>query len=180
MKTLAEHINESILSSTGSGASAIIMGNIKKYLKEIKDGGDLHGGKGPTEIDLYIPGTSRQTRLDGVFKFWFPRAKHNSKTAQFYKKVMAKSSYKNEFEATGNLTLPFELSKVQNGIYYAPLEPHSNIYWESRVFKIGEVYMIFSFVKDPKFATTTLYVYALNPDMTISKNLTDEIKKVLF
>lgn len=179
MKTLTEYINESILSSIGAGANSITMGNIIKYLKDIKDGGNLHGGKGPAVIDLYIPGTSRETRLDGVFKFWFPRTKHNSKTAQFYKKVMVKSGYKNEFEATGNLTLPFELSKVQNGIYYAPLESHLNIYWESRVFKIGEVYMIFSFVKDPKFTTTTLYVYALNPDGTISQNLTKEIKKAL-
>lgn len=179
MKTLAEHINESILSSTGSGINSIAMSNVIKYLKDIKDGGNMHGGKGPAEIDLYIPGTSKQTRLDGVFKFWFPRSKHSTKIAQFYKKIMVKSGYKDEFEATGNLTLPFELSKVQNGIYYAPLEPHLNIYWDSRVFKIGEVYMIFSFVKEPKFGTTTLYVYALNPDMTISQNLTKEIKKAL-
>ena len=92
---------------------------------------------------------------------------------------MAKSGYKNELEATGNLTIPFELSKVQNGIYYAPLEPHLNVYWENRVFKIGEVYMILSFVKEPRLATTTLYVYALNPDGTISQNLTKEIKKAL-
>lgn len=179
MKPLNEYVKESILSSTGAGANSIIMGNIIKYLKDIKDGGNLHGVKGPSVIDLYIPGTSRQTRLDGVFKFWFPRSKQNSKIAQFYKKVMAKSGYENEFEATGKLTIPFELSKVQNGIYYAPLEPHSNVYWESRIFKIGEVYMIFSFIRDPKSATTTLYVYALNPDMTISQNLTNEIKKAL-
>jgi len=155
------------------------MSNVIKYLKDIKDGGEHHGVKDPSVIDLYIPGTTRQTRLDGVFKFWFPRSKHNSKIAQFYKKVMAKSGYENEFEATGKLTLPFELSKVQSGIYYSPLEPHSNVYWESRVFKIGEVYMIFSFIRDPKSTRTTLYVYALNPDGTISQNLTNEIKKSL-
>lgn len=179
MKTLNEYISESILSSTGAGTSSIVMSNIIKYLKDIKDGGNLHGGKGPEVIDLYIPGTSRQTRLDGVFKFWFPRSKHSSKIAQFYKKVLEKSGYKNEYDATGDLTLSFELSKVQDRIFYAPLEPHSNVYWDSRVFKIGEVYMIFSFIKEPKSATTTLYVYALNPDMTISQNLTNEIKKAL-
>ena len=179
MKTLNEYVKESILSSTGAGSNSIVMSNMIKYLKDIKDGGEQHGVKGPSVIDLYIPGTTRQTRLDGVFKFWFPRCKHNSKTSQFYKKVMAKSGYKNELEATGKLTLPFELSKVQNGIYYAPLEPHLNVYWESRVFKIGEVYIIFSFIRDPKSATTTLYVYALNPDGTISQNLTNEIKKAL-
>lgn len=179
MKTLKGFIQESILSSTGAGSSSIIKSNMIKYLKDIKDGGEQYGVKGPGIIDLYIPGTSREKRLDGVFKFWFPRSKHNSKIAQFYKKVMAKSNYKNEYEATGNLTLPFEFSKVQNGIYYAPLELHLNIYWESRVFKIGEVYMIFSFIKEPKLATTTLYVYALNPDGTISQNITNEIKKAL-
>ena len=179
MKSLNEYLQESILSTTGAGINSIAMSNVIKYLKDIKDGGNMHGGKCPAEIDLYIPGTSKQTRLEGVFKFWFPRSKHNSKTAQFYKKVMAKSGYKNELEATGNLTIPFELSKVQNGIYYAPLEPHLNVYWENRVFKIGEVYMILSFVKEPRLATTTLYVYALNPDGTISQNLTKEIKKAL-
>ena len=39
--------------------------------------------------------------------------------------------------------------------------------------------MTFSFVKEPKTGTTTLYVYALNPDGTISQNLTKEIKKAL-
>lgn len=179
MKSLNEYLQESILSSTGAGSHSIIMSNVIKYLKDIKDGGEHHGVKDPSVIDLYIPGTTRQTRLDGVFKFWFPRSKHNSKIAQFYKKVMAKSGYENEFEATGKMTIPFELSKVQSGIYYSPLEPHSNVYWESRVFKIGEVYMIFSFIRDPKSVTTTLYVYALNPDMTISQNLTNEIKKSL-
>lgn len=179
MKTLTEFINENILSSTGAGVNSSSIGNIIKYLKDIKDGGELHGGRGPEVIDVYIPGTSRQTRLDGVFKFWFPRSKYNTKISQFYKKVMVKSGYKNEFDATGNLTLPFELSKVQDEIYYAPLESHLNIYWDSRVFKIGEVYIIFSFVKEPRLATTTLYVYALNPDKTISQNLTNEIKKAL-
>lgn len=179
MKTLNKYIQESILSSTGAGVNSIAMSNVIKYLKDIKDGGELHGGRGPSVIDLYIPGTSKQTRLDGVFKFWFPRSKHSSKIAQFYKKVLAKSGYKSEYEATGGLTLSFEFSKVQDKIFYAPLEGHSNIYWESRVFKIGEVYMIFSFIKEPRLATTTLYVYALNPDMTISQNLTNEIKKAL-
>ena len=179
MKSLNEYVQESILSSTGAGSSSIIMSNMIKYLKDIKDGGEQHGVKGPGVIDLYIPGTSREKRLDGVFKFWFPRSKHNSKIAQFYKKVMAKSGYKDEYEATGDLTLSFELSKVQNKIFYAPLEPHLNIYWENRVFKIGEVYMIFSFIKEPRLATTTLYVYALNPDGTISQNITNEIKKAL-
>jgi hypothetical protein len=181
LKPLNEYIKESILSSTGTGANSIIMGNIIKYLKDIKDGGNLHGGKGPEVIDLYIPGTSRQTRLDGVFKFWFPRSKHNSKIAQFYKKVMVKSGYKDEYEATGDLTLTyeFELSKVQDRIFYGTLEQKQDTFWENRIFKIGEVYMIFSFIKDQKSATTTLYVYALNPDMTISQNLTNEIKKAL-
>lgn len=179
MKSLNEYLQESILSTTGAGSNSIVMSNMIKYLKDIKDGGEQHGVKGPGVIDLYIPGTSREKRLDGVFKFWFPRSKHNSKTAQFYKKVMAKSGYKNELEATGDLTLSFELSKVKDGIYYSPLEPHLNVYWENRVFKIGEVYMILSFVKEPRLATTTLYVYALNPDGTISQNLTNEIKKAL-
>lgn len=179
MKSLNEYLQESILSTTGAGSNSIVMSNMIKYLKDIKDGGEQHGVKGPGVIDLYVPGTSKQKRLDGVFKFWFPRSKHNSKTAQFYKKVMAKSGYKNELEATGDLTLSFELSKVKDGIYYSPLEPHLNVYWENRVFKIGEVYMILSFVKEPRLATTTLYVYALNPDCTISQNLTNEIKKAL-
>ena len=179
MKSLNEYLQESILSTTGAGSNSIVMSNMIKYLKDIKNGGEHHGVKGPGVIDLYVPGTSKQKRLDGVFKFWFPRSKHNSKTAQFYKKVMAKSGYKNELEATGKLTLPFEFSKVKDGIYYSPLEPHLNVYWENRVFKIGEVYMILSFVKEPKLATTTLYVYALNPDGTISQNLTNEIKKAL-
>lgn len=180
MKTLNEYIQESILSSTGAGSNSIIMSNIIKYLKDIKDGGEQCGGRGPEVIDVYIPGTSRQKRLDGVFKFWFPRSKQNSKITQLYKKVLAKSGYKDEYEATGDLTLSsFELSKVQDKIFYAPLEGHSNIYWDSRVFKIGEVYMIFSFIKEPKLATTILYVYALNIDGTISQKLTNEIKKAL-
>ena len=119
--------------------------------------------------------------MDGVFKFWFPKSKHSTKIAQFYKNIILKSGYKDEFEATGDLTLSFEfrLSKVQDRIYYATLEQHNNEYWENRVFKIGEVYMIFSFIKHPKSSISTLYVYALNPDRTISQNITNEIKKAL-
>lgn len=181
MKTLNKYIQESILSSTGAGVNSIVMSNVIKYLKDIKDGGELHGGRGPEVIDVYIPGTSKQKRLDGAFKFWFPRSKHSSKIAQFYKKVLAKSGYKDEYEATGDLTLSyeFELSKVQNNIFYATLEQHNGDYCENRIFKIGEVYIIFSYIKHQKSTRTTLYVYALNPDMTISQNLTNEIKKAL-
>lgn len=181
MKNLLEYINESILSSTGSGASSIIMSNMIKYLKGIKDGGQNHGISGPEVINLYIPGTKRETKLDGVFKFWFPRTKHSTKIAQFYKNIMVKSGYKDEYEATGDLTLSykFELSKVQDNIFYAILEQHQDTFWDSRIFKIGEVYIIFSFIKQPKSAISTLYVYALNQDGTISQNLTNEIKKSL-
>ena len=181
MKTLKGFIQESILISTGAGSNSIIMSNIIKYLKDIKDGGEQHGVKGPAEIDLYIPGTTRQKRLDGVFKFWFPRSKHSSKIAQFYKKIIVKSGYKDELEATGDLTLSyeFELSKVQNNIFYTTLEQHNGEYWENRIFKIGEVCIIFSYIKHQKSTRTTLYVYALNPDGTISQNLTNEIKKAL-
>lgn len=181
MKTLNKYIQESILSSTGAGVNSIAMSNVIKYLKDIKDGGELHGGRSPSVIDLYIPGTSKQTRLDGVFKFWFPRSKHSSKIAQFYKKIIVKSGYKDELEATGDLTLSyeFELSKVQNNIFYTTLEQHNGEYWENRIFKIGEVYIIFSYIKHQKSTRTTLYVYALNPDGTISQNLTNEIKKAL-
>ena len=181
MKTLNEYINEGILSSAGAGANSIITSNMIKYLKGIKDGGQQHGVSGPEVIDVYIPGTSRETKLDGVFKFWFPRTKHSSKIAQFYKNIIVKSGYKDEYEATGDLTLSyeFELPKVQDRIFYATLEQHQGLYWENRIFKIGEVYMIFSFIKEPKSAISTLYVYALNPDKTISQNLTNEIKKGL-
>lgn len=181
MKTLNEYINESILSSTGAGADSIVISNMIKYLKGIKDGGQQHGVSGPEVINVYIPGTKRETKLDGVFKFWFPRSKHNSKIAQFYKKIIVKSGYKDEYEATGDLTLSyeFELSKVQDRIFYGILETHKDLYWENRIFKIGEVYMIFSYIKQPNSMRTTLYVYALNPDMTISQNLTNEIKKSL-
>lgn len=181
MKTLNEYIQESILGSTSSGANSIIMSNMIKYLKDIKDGGQQHGVSGPEVIDLYIPSTKKETKLDGVFKFWFPRTKHSTKIAQFYKKIIVKSGYKDELEATGHLTLSyeFELSKVQDRIYYATLEQHNNAYWENRIFKIGEVYMIFSYIKHPKSTRTTLYVYALNPDGTISQNITNEIKKAL-
>ena len=181
MKNLLEYINESILSSTGAGSNSVIMSNMIKYLKDIKDGGEQYGASGPGVIDLYIPGTKRETKLDGVFKFWFPKSKHSTKIAQFYKKIMVKSGYKDEYEATGDLTLTyeFELSKVQDRIFYGTLEQRQDTFWENRIFKIGEVYMIFSFVKQPKSATSTLYVYALNPDMTISQNLTNEIKKAL-
>ena len=181
MKNLFEYINEGILSSTSAGADSIVISNVIKYLKGIKDGGQQHGASGPEAISVYIPGTKRETKLDGVFKFWFPRSKHNSKIAQFYKKVMVKSGYKDEYEATGDLTLTyeFELSKVQDRIFYGTLEQKQDTFWENRIFKIGDIYMIFSFVKQPKSATSTLYVYALNPDMTISQNLTNEIKKSL-
>lgn len=181
MKSLNEYIQESILGSTSSGANSIIMSNMIKYLKVIKDGGQLHGVSGPEVIDLYIPGTKKETKLDGVFKFWFPRTKHSTKISQFYKNIIVKSGYKDELAATGHLTLShyFELSKVQNNIYYATLEQHKDLYWENRVFKIGEVYMIFSYIKQPKSSLSTLYVYALNQDGTISQNLTNEIKKAL-
>lgn len=181
MKTLNEYIQESILNSTSSGASSIIMSNMIKYLKGIKDGGQNHGVSGPEIANLYIPGAKRETKLDGVFKFWFPRTKHNSKIAQFYKNIIVKSGYKDELAATGHLTLPhyFELSKVQDRIYYATTEQHQDAFWQNRVFKIGEVYMIFSYVKQPKSSLSTLYVYALNQDGTTSQNLTNEIKKEL-
>lgn len=181
MKNLLEYINESILSSAGAGANSIVMSNIIKYLKGIKDGGQQHGASGPEAISVYIPGSKREIKLGEVFKFWFPRSKHSTKIAQFYKKIMVKSGYKDEYEATGDLTLTyeFELSKVQDRIFYGTLEQRQDSFWENRIFKIGEVYMIFSFVKQPKSATSTLYVYALNPDGTISQNLTNEIKKAL-
>lgn len=181
MKNLLEYINESILSTTGAGSNSIVMSNMIKYLKDIKDGGEQYGASGPGVIDLYIPGTKRETKLDGVFKFWFPKSKHSTKIAQFYKKIIVKSGYKDELEATGDLTLSyeFELSKVQNNIFYTTLEQHNGEYWENRIFKIGEVYIIFSYIKHQKSTRTTLYVYALNPDMTISQNLTNEIKKAL-
>lgn len=181
MKSLNKYIQESILSSTGAGSNSIIMSNMIKYLKGIKDGGEQYGESGPEVINLYIPGTKRETKLDGVFKFWFPRSKHSTKIAQFYKKIMVKSGYKDEYEATGNLTLSyeFELSKVQDRIFYGTLEQRQDAFWEDRVFKIGEVYMIFSFIKQPKSSLSTLYVYALNQDGTISQNLTNEIKKEL-
>lgn len=181
MKTLNEYIQESILSSTGAGSNSIVMSNMIKYLKDIKDGGEQHGASGPEAISVYIPGTKRETKLDGVFKFWFPKSKHSTKIAQFYKKIIVKSGYKDELEATGDLTLSyeFELSKVQNNIFYTTLEQHNGEYWENRIFKIGEVYIIFSYIKHQKSTRTTLYVYALNPDCTISQNLTNEIKKAL-
>lgn len=181
MKNLFEYINEGILGSTSAGADSIVISNMIKYLKGIKDGGQQHGASGPEAISVYIPGAKRETKLDGVFKFWFPRSKHSSKIAQFYKKIIVKSGYKDELEATGDLTLSyeFELSKVQNNIFYTTLEQHNGEYWENRIFKIGEVYIIFSYIKHQKSTRTTLYVYALNPDGTISQNLTNEIKKAL-
>lgn len=181
MKSLNKYIQESILSSTGAGSNSIIMSNMIKYLKDIKNGEEQYGVSGPKVINLYIPGTTRQKRLDEVFKFWFPRTKYSSKIAQFYKKIMVKSGYKDELEATGQLTLrhEFELSKVQYGIFYAILEQHDDTFWENRIFKIGEVYMIFSYIKQQKSSLSALYVYALNQDGTISQNLTNEIKKAL-
>ena len=182
MKSLNKYIHESILSSTSSGANSIIMSNMIKYLKGIKDGGQKHGVRGPEEIYIYTPGASRETKLDGVFKFWFPKKENPTKISQFYKNVMLKSGYKSEYDATGDLTLSydFRLSKVQDKIYYSTLEQYGNEFWESRIFKIGEVYVIFSFIKYSKPSIySLLYVYLLNPDMTISQNITNEIKKAL-
>ncbi len=180
MKTLTEYIKESILSSTGAGASSIILSSVVKYLKDIKNGGPQHGGRGSEVIDLYIPGASRETRLNDVFKFWFPRSKHATKIRQLMK-IIQKSGYKSQYDS-GNewmSSFGFGLSKVQDFIYYCPLENHLNIYWDNRVIKVGEVYLIFSFVKFPQTGVTTLYVYALNQDRTISQKITDEIKKSL-
>jgi hypothetical protein len=180
MKSLHEYIKESILGSTGAGASSIILSSVIKYLKDIKDGGPQHGGRGPEVIDLYIPGSSRETRLNEVFKFWFPRSKHNTKIKQLMK-AFQKSGYKSQYDAGNDWisSFDFRLSKVQDLVYYCPLENHLNIYWDNRVIKVGEAYLIFSFVKYPQTGTTTLYVYALNQDRTISRKLTDEIKKSL-
>ena len=62
------------MSSTGAGANSFVLFNIIKYLKDIKNGGSQkYGGISPEVIDLYIPGTTRESRLNEVFKFWFPR-----------------------------------------------------------------------------------------------------------
>ena len=83
MKPLTHYIRESILSSTGAGANSFVLFNIIKYLKDIKNGGSQkYGGISPEVIDLLkqdkaivtsIPGTTRESRLNEVFKFWFPR-----------------------------------------------------------------------------------------------------------
>ena len=180
MKSLDEYIKESILSSTGSGITSVIMRNVEKYLEDIKNGGSQHGGSGPEVVDLYIPGTSRENRLKEVFKFWFPRSKHATKIRQLMK-AFQKSGYKSQYDSGDDWisSFDFRLSKAQDLVYYCPLENHLNIYWDNRVIKVGEAYLIFSFVKYPQTGTTTLYVYALNQDNTISQNLTNEIKKVL-
>ena len=178
MRLLNEYIKESILSSTGAGANSIIMSNVIKYLKDIKNGGLQHGGRSSEVVDLYIPGTTKENRLNDVFKFWFPRSKHATKIRQLMK-IIENSGYKSQYDS-GNKwisSFDFELSKVQNLVYYCPLENHLGIYWENRVIKVGEAYLIFSFIKYPKTGVTTLYVYALNQDRTISQNLTNEIKK---
>ena len=180
MKSLTEYIKESILSSTGAGANLIILTNVIKYLKDIKNGGPQHGGRGPEVIDLYIPGVSRETRLNEVFKFWFPKSKYKTKIKQLIKAFQL-SGYNSEYnyEDVWISSLGFRLSVVQDLVYYCPFENHLNIYWASRVIKVGEAYLIFSFVKYPQTGTTTLYVYALNQDSTISRKITDEIKKSL-
>ena len=181
MKPLTHYIRESILSSTGAGANSIVLLNIIKYLKDIKNGGSpQYGGISPEVIDLYIPGTTRESRLNEVFKFWFPRSKHATKIRQLMK-IFQKSGYKSQYDS-GNewiSSYDFRLSKVQDFVYYCQLENHLNIYWDNRVIKVGEAHLIFSFIKFPKTGITTLYVYALNPDNTISKKITDEIKKSL-
>ena len=180
MKPLTEYIKESILGSTGAGASSIILSSVIKYLKDIKNGGPQHGGRGSEVIDLYIPGTTRENRLNDVFKFWFPRSKHATKIRQLMK-IFQKSGYKSQYDS-GNewiSSFDFRLSKVQDFVYYCPLENHLNNYWDNRVIKVGEARLIFSFIKYPKTGVTTLYVYALNPDNTISQKITDEIKKSL-
>lgn len=94
-------------------------------------------------------------------------------------KAIEKSGYKSQYE-TGNKWISssdFTLSKVQDFVYYYPLENHLDVYWDNRVIKVGEAYLIFSFVKENQSLVTTLYVYALNSDETISQNLTKEIKK---
>ena len=96
-------------------------------------------------------------------------------------KIFQKSGYKSQYDS-GNEWISssdFRLSKVQDFVYYCPLENHLNIYWDNRVIKVGEARLIFSFIKFPKTGVTTLYVYALNPDNTISQKITDEIKKSL-
>ena len=121
MKPLTEYIKESILSSTGSGANLIILTNVIKYLKDIKNGGPQHGGRGPEVIDLYIPGTSRENRLNEVFKFWFPRSKHNTKIKQLIKAFQL-SGYNSQYNS-GNewiSNLGFRLSAVQDFVYYCP------------------------------------------------------------
>ena len=42
MKSLNEYLQESILSTTGAGINSIAMSNVIKYLKDIKDGGNMH------------------------------------------------------------------------------------------------------------------------------------------
>lgn len=181
MKPLTHYIRESILSSTGAGTRSIILSSVIKYLKDIKNGGGPYfGGKSLEAVDLYIPGASRETRLNDVFKFWFPRSKHATKIRQLMK-AFQKSGYKSQYDS-GNewiSSYDFRLSKVQDFVYYCQLENHLNIYWDNRVIKVGEAHLIFSFIKFPKTGITTLYVYALNPDNTISKKITDEIKKSL-
>ena len=39
---LNEYLQESILSTTGAGINSIAMSNVIKYLKDIKDGGNMH------------------------------------------------------------------------------------------------------------------------------------------
>lgn len=180
MNPLTEYIKESILSSTGAGTRSIILSSVINYLKDIKNGGPQHGGISSETVDLYIPGASRETRLNDVFRFWFPRSKHTTKIRQLIK-AFQKSGYKSQYDS-GNewiSSYDFRLSKVQDLVYYCPLENHIDLYWDNRVIKIGEAYLIFSFVKYKQTGVTTLYVYALNPDHTISKKITDEIKKSL-
>ena len=129
MKSLTDFIEESILSSTNSGASSIILSNVIKYLKDIKNGGSQHGVIGPERIDVYIPGDSRKCILDGIFKFWFPRSKHATKIRQLMK-AFQKSGYKSQYDSGNEWISSFDfiLSKVQDFVYYCPLENHLNIY----------------------------------------------------
>jgi hypothetical protein len=177
MKTLYE----SILSSTGSGMNAAVLNGFAKYFKDIID--DNGRCTGPGTQDVYIPGeifTSRlRKRLEYVFKIQFPRSKYRTRTTQVVK-ILQKAGYKSVYDTNDeNYAWGFSLSNVKPFIYYRPLENHLNIYWDNIVFKIGEVNFVFVFVKEPKSAYAVLYVYALNPDDTESKQTIDQIKKLI-
>jgi len=177
MKTLYE----SILSSTGSGMTATTLNNFAKYFKDIID--DNGRCTGPGIQDVYIPGdmytTRLERRLEYALKIQFPRSKHRTRVTQVVK-ILQKSGYKSVYDTEERYyACDFSLSNVKPFIYYRPLENHLNIYWDNIVFKIGEVNVVFVFVKEPKSAHTVLYVYALNPDGTESESTINKLKKLI-